>query len=142
MLEGSQGALLSAGVIAMEEGHLDKALGLLAAVTALPNAQFRAWAHFFLGVVVQTKANHLKEEAAARKEVLTGCIWHARRQQNPLAAPPARVLWLPECARVVPPQQPPTCAARVVARQCLSSCLRPHHSLSVHMQMLLGGFRV
>ncbi len=109
MLEGSQGAILSAGVIALEEGHLDKALGFLTAVTALPNAQFRAWAHFFLGVVVQTKGNQLKDEAAARKEVLTGCcIWHARRQQNPLAAPPARVLWLPhlECACAVPPQHP------------------------------------
>ena len=79
MLGGSQGAILGAGVLALDSGRQDEAIGLMTAATALPDAGLRAWAHFFLGLLLETRAQQRKHEAAARGEVLTGLRAHAHR---------------------------------------------------------------
>jgi len=90
MLGGSQGALLAAGVIALDSGRQDEATALMTAVAALPDAGLRAWAHFFLGLLLQTRAHQRKKEATARGEVLTGCARHACRTRWAPRAPARR----------------------------------------------------
>ena len=53
-------------------GSYEQAHGILRTVTTLPNVDFAAWAHFFLGVLRHKQGDKLKAAAQARGQVISG----------------------------------------------------------------------
>lgn len=66
--------MLAHGIIMVEQGLVNDAIRMMTFLTKLPNRQFQAWAHFFLGMLYQTQGTLRMREASAQGKAINGLL--------------------------------------------------------------------